>query len=46
MHVMNMWLTDAATVVVDTDWTLHQWRQNNVGVSLRVRCVTTLVIIM
>ena len=28
---MNMWLTDAATVVVGADWTLHPWRHNNVG---------------
>ena len=25
-----MWLTDAATVVVGADWTLHPWRHNNV----------------
>ncbi len=28
---MNMWLTDAATVVVGADWTLHPWLHNNVG---------------
>ena len=27
---MNMWLTDAATVVVGADWILHTWRHNNV----------------
>ena len=31
MHAMNMWLTDAATVVVGADWSLHPWRHNNVG---------------
>ena len=31
MHAMNMWLTDAATVVVGADWALHPWCQNNVG---------------
>ena len=31
MHAMNMWLTDAATVIVGADWTLHPWRHNNVG---------------
>ena len=31
MHAVNMWLTDAATVVVGADWTLHPWRHNNVG---------------
>ena len=31
MHAMNMWLTDAAPVVVEADWTLHPWHQNNVG---------------
>ena len=30
MHAMDMWLTDAATVVVG-GWTLHPWRHNNVG---------------
>ena len=29
MHAMNVWLTDAATVVVGR--TLHPWRHNNVG---------------
>ena len=31
MHATYMWLTDAATVVVGADWTLHPWRYNNVG---------------
>ena len=31
MHAMNMWLTDAAAVVVGADWTLHPWRHNIVG---------------
>ena len=31
MHAMNMWLTDAATVVVEVDWTLHPWHRNNVA---------------
>ena len=31
MHAMNMWLADAATVVVGVDWTLYPWRHNNVG---------------
>ena len=31
MHAMNMWLTDAAKVVVGADWTLHPWCHNNVG---------------
>ena len=35
MHAMNMWLTDAATVVVGegwgADWTLRPWRHNNAG---------------
>ena len=31
MHAMNMWLTNAATVVVGVDWTLHPRRHNNVG---------------
>ena len=31
MHAMDMWLTDATTVVVGADWTLHPWRYNNVG---------------
>ena len=31
MHVMNMWLTDASTVVVGAEWTLHPWCHNNVG---------------
>ena len=30
MHAMNMWLTDAATVVVGADWTLYPWSHNNV----------------
>ena len=30
MHAMNMWLTEAATVVVG-DWTFHPWHHNNVG---------------
>ena len=38
MHAMNMWLTDAASVVAGADWTLHPWRRNNVGGgSLRAR---------
>ena len=31
MHAMNMWLTDAATVVAGADWTLHPRCHNNVG---------------
>ena len=31
MHAMNMWITDAAMVVVGAGWTLHPWRHNNVG---------------
>ena len=31
MHAMNMWLTDAATVVMEANWTLHPRRHNNVG---------------
>ena len=31
MHSMNMRLTDAATVVMGADWTLHPWRHNDVG---------------
>ena len=31
MHAMHMWLTDAATVVVGADWTLHPWRHKHVG---------------
>ena len=39
MHAMNMWLTDwcKRPVIVGADWTLHPWRHNNVGVSLRAR---------
>ena len=32
MHAVNMWLTDAATVVAGADCSLlHPWRHNNVG---------------
>ena len=34
MHVINMWLTDAADGGCGADWTSHPWRHNssNVGV--------------
>ena len=31
MHAMNMLLTDAPTVVVGADWSLHTCRHNNIG---------------
>ena len=45
MHAMNIWLTDAAMVVVGADWTLHPWRHNNVGVSVRAKRDTTQVML-
>ena len=45
MHAMNMWLTDAATVVVGADWTLHPWRHNNVGDINAARRDTTQVML-
>ena len=45
MHAMNMWLTDAAAVVVGADWTLHPWRHNNVGDINAARRDTTQVML-
>ena len=45
--LLNIWIcmqwTDAVTLVMGADWTLHPWHHNNVGVLLRARCDTTQV---